>query len=116
MLPTHTFETAPPLDVLFVPGGLGTRAPSPLLNSTIAFIKERYPTLQYFITVCTGSGVAARAGVLDGVHATTNKAAWAETTALGPKVRWVAEARWVEDGNICKSFDVPTKVVTYTLA
>jgi len=53
VLPTHTFETAPPLDVLIVPGGVGTRAPVPLLNSTIDFVRDRYPSLQYLITVCT---------------------------------------------------------------
>jgi transcriptional regulator GlxA family with amidase domain len=105
-LPTHTFDTAPPLDVLIVPGGIGTRAPSPILNSTIAFVKDRFPTLQYFLTVCTGAGIAARAGVLDGKYATTNKRAWAETTALGPNVKWVPEARWVTDGNVWTSSGV----------
>lgn len=100
VLPTHTFETAPPLDVLIVPGGIGSRGPPPTVNAMIAFVKERYPTLQYLITVCTGAGIAARAGVLDGKHATTNKRAWAETTTLGPKVKWVPQARWVTDGNI----------------
>ncbi len=100
IVPTHTFQTAPPLDVLIVPGGIGTRGPPPTVNSMIAFVKERYPTLQYLITVCTGAGIAARAGVLDGKHATTNKRAWKETTALGPKVKWIPQARWVTDGNI----------------
>src|SRR4051812_35302329 len=52
-LPTHTFANAPELDVLIVPGGIGTRAPAPALDSAIAFVKERYPTLQYLITICT---------------------------------------------------------------
>ena len=85
--PTHTFQTAPPLDVLIIPGGFGTRGN---VNSTVAFVKERYSSLKYLLTVCTGSGIAARAGVLDGKHATTNKRAWAATTALGPNVNWVA--------------------------
>jgi len=52
ILPTHTFANAPDLDVLFVPGGAGTRAPD--LKSTIDFVRERYPGLKYLITVCTG--------------------------------------------------------------
>ncbi|KUJ15122.1 class I glutamine amidotransferase-like protein [Mollisia scopiformis] len=106
VLPTHTFETAPPLDVLIIPGGNGLFAPAPLLDSTIQFIKARYPTLQYLITVCNGAGIAARAGVLDGKHATTNKAVWDQTIALGPKVKWVAQARWVTDGNVWTSSGV----------
>ncbi|CZR70004.1 related to ThiJ/PfpI family protein [Phialocephala subalpina] len=100
IVPTHTFDTAPELDVLLIPGGLGTRAPPPQLDPLIAFIKERFPTLKHLITVCTGAGLAARAGVLDGKYATANKKAWASTIAWGPKVRWVAQARWVQDGNV----------------
>lgn len=101
VIPTHTLDNAPDLDVLIVPGGLGTRAPD--LNATIDFIATAYPKLQYLITVCTGAGLAARAGVLDGKRATTNKASWAGTTALGPNVQWVAQARWTVDGNIWTS-------------
>lgn len=104
VVPTHTFETAPPLDVLLVPGGIGTRAPN--LDEEIAFIKATYPKLHSLITVCTGAGLAARAGVLDGKKATTNKAAWASTTALGPRVKWITHARWVQDGNIWTSSGV----------
>ncbi|KAH8594537.1 class I glutamine amidotransferase-like protein [Bisporella sp. PMI_857] len=100
IVPTHTFATAPELDVLMIPGGAGTRAPVSELQEIFDFVRVRYPTLKYLITVCTGAGIAARAGVLDGRYATTNKRAWAQTTALGPNVNWVAVARWVEDGNI----------------
>lgn len=106
VVPTHTFVTAPPLDVLLVPGGRGTRGSSPLIEETVAFIQNTYPRLKYLITVCTGSGLAARAGVLDGKQATTNKMSWKETTALGPAVNWVPRARWVADGNIWTSAGV----------
>ncbi|KAG6364064.1 hypothetical protein INS49_009167 [Diaporthe citri] len=103
ILPTHTFSTAPALDVLLVPGGQGTRAQSPAISESIDFIRQRSPSLQYLITVCTGSGLAARSGVLDGRRATTNKLAWESTTALRPQVNWVHRARWVNDGNIWTS-------------
>lgn len=99
VIPTHTLDSAPPLDVLFIPGGPGTRPPT---NTTAAvnFIQATYPTLNTLISVCTGAGLVARAGVLDGKNATTNKMAWAGTTALGPKTHWIAKARWVHDGNV----------------
>jgi transcriptional regulator GlxA family with amidase domain len=56
--------------------------------------------LKYVVSVCTGSTVLARAGVLDGRKATTNKVAWTWATSTGPNVTWVPTARWVEDGNI----------------
>ncbi len=101
VLPTHTFATAPALDVLIVPGGMGTRSAD--IGPAIDFIRNTYPSLQYLITVCTGAGLAARAGVLDGKRATTNKEAWARTTALGPNVSWIAKARWVADGKVWTS-------------
>ena len=97
-------------------GGPGTR--SPYMNSTIAYVKKAYPKLRYLVTVCTGSTIAARAGVLDGKKATGNKAAWNFTVTSGklscsllglyhtnpllsgPNVDWVPVARWVNDGNV----------------
>ncbi|KAI3394949.1 hypothetical protein diail_2056 [Diaporthe ilicicola] len=103
ILPTHSFATAPALDVLLVPGGQGTRAQSPAISGAVEFIRERYHSLQYLITVCTGSGLAARSGVLDGKRATTNKMAWESIVALRPQVDWVHRARWVNDGNVWTS-------------
>lgn len=106
IIPTHTFANPPALDVLLVPGGLGARGSSTPVLETIAFIRDIYPQLKYLITVCTGSGLAARAGILNGRRATTNKRAWKEITALAPEVNWVARARWVTDGNIWTSSGV----------
>lgn len=106
ILPTHTFANAPELDVLLVPGGAGVRAPD--VKNITDFIAERYPSLEYLITVCTGAGLAAKSGVLDGRRATTNKSAWSTVTAWGPNVDWVRQARWVVDGNIWTAAGVST--------
>jgi transcriptional regulator GlxA family with amidase domain len=109
IVPTHTFADAArlPLDVLMVPGGLGTRAPPAALAPAVAFIADAYPRLQHLLGVCTGVGLVARAGVLAGRRATTNKRSWrAVTAAAPPGVRWVARARWVVDGNVWTSSGV----------
>lgn len=98
VVPTHTFVSAPPLDVLFVPGGVEINAPD--VPDAVDFIRKTYPSLQYLISICTGAGIVAQAGVLDGKNATTNKESWKEITPLGPKTYWVAHARWVQDGNV----------------
>jgi transcriptional regulator GlxA family with amidase domain len=98
IVPTHTFASPPEqLDVLLVPGGFGTRKE---LREEIEYIKTTYPRLKYIVSVCTGSVLLARAGILDGKRATTNKRSWVWATSQGPNVNWVPVARWVTDGNI----------------
>ena len=79
-------------------------------------MREAYQDVKYLMTVCTGAGIAARAGILDGKNATTNKAAWNETTALGPNVKWISHARWVVDGNIWTTSGVSGKLSFYALS
>jgi putative intracellular protease/amidase len=103
--PSHTFDNPPDdIDVLLVPGGPGSRLGD--VTKVIDFVRDTYPKVQYLITTCTGSGIAARAGVLDGKRATTNKAAWNAVVAMGPDVNWVSPARWTVDGNIWTSSGV----------
>jgi len=47
--------------------------------------------------VCTGSALLAAAGLLDGYRATSNKRAFGWVGEQGPRVEWVAQARWVQD-------------------
>ncbi|KAH7139165.1 class I glutamine amidotransferase-like protein [Dendryphion nanum] len=98
IVPTHTVKNAPPLDVLIIPGGLGTR--SPLINATIDYIKATAPKVKYIITICSGSLLAARAGLLNNKTATTNKQSWDATVQGQTAVNWVPHARWTVDGNI----------------
>ncbi|TFK74561.1 DJ-1/PfpI family protein [Pluteus cervinus] len=108
IVPTHTFSSPPDsLEVLLIPGGHGTR--SPLLEE-IQFVKDIYPKLRYLITVCTGSLLLAKTGVLDGKKATTNKFSFTRIASEQPQVNWVPHARWVVDGNIWTSSGVAAGV------
>ena len=54
--------------------------------------------LSLIASVCTGSALLARAGLLDGCLATTNKQLFSLVRAQGDKVEWVESARWVDAG------------------
>ena len=93
------------LDLVLVPGGMGTReevANEALLDS-IRRISER---VEYMTSVCTGSALLARAGVLNGRRATSNKLSLDWVMSQGPKVEWVTKARWVSDGKFWTSSGV----------
>lgn len=113
--PTHTFETAPELDVLIIPGGMGCFDPEPakvgkpdpaVVDPIVKFVLDRYPKLQYLLTVCTGAGIVSQSGLLDGKKATTFKGAWKVIPPWRPQVEWIPKARWVVDRNIWTSSGV----------
>ncbi|KAF2431383.1 class I glutamine amidotransferase-like protein [Tothia fuscella] len=115
---THTFANAPALDVLFVPGGMGTRLVDSSNNTEIEqFIVKRYPRLDYLISICTGAVFLAKAGVLNGKRATTNKATYNWVTqGHGENIKWEPNARWTVDANIWTSSGVTAGLdATYAL-
>jgi putative intracellular protease/amidase len=96
-LAEFAYADAPKLDLVLVPGGVGTfaqLASEPLLE----FLRKRAAEAEVMMSVCTGSALLAKAGLLDGRRATSNKQFFDLVRAQGPGVRWVEEARWVEDG------------------
>lgn len=92
------YATAAAADILLVPGGIGTR----VAVSDAAFLEwlANYGNAATLVTsVCTGSGLLAAAGLLDGYRATSNKRAFSWASGHGRTVEWVPKARWVEDRN-----------------
>ncbi|WP_171180666.1 DJ-1/PfpI family protein [Ruegeria sp. HKCCD8929] len=103
--PDATMQDANHFEVLFVPGGMGTRRE--VSNTALLdWIKTVSEPAEYVLSVCTGSLLLAGAGVLDGRRATTNKAAFTRIADQYPKVDWIKQARWVEDGKFITSSGV----------
>ncbi|GAB2189063.1 DJ-1/PfpI family protein [Sessilibacter sp. MAH1] len=98
----YSYETAPHIDYLIVPGGWGA---VPLVEdqATLDWIRAQAQSAEIVMSVCNGASLLAAAGVLDGLQATTNKLLWREATAPGPKVDWVKKARWIDLGKIITS-------------
>jgi transcriptional regulator GlxA family with amidase domain len=98
VLPDHTFSDAPALDVLVVPGGMGTRVEvdNPVL---LDWIRAVAPGCTWVTSVCTGSFLLHAAGLLDDRRATTH---WASIDRLRdaghPSV--LEQVRYVRDGNV----------------
>jgi transcriptional regulator GlxA family with amidase domain len=92
------YADAPSADIALVPGGIGTRA---LIGDPgfVGWLAGWARKCRLVASVCTGSGLLAAAGLLDGRRATSNKRAFAWAQAQGPAVEWVPQARWVADGD-----------------
>ena len=101
----HTFSNDAHFDILLVPGGPGTRRE---VNNKVMmnWLIDQSKSVKYLTSVCTGSVLLARSGLLNGVRATSNKMSFDWVAAHGPDVKWVREARWVEDGHILTSSGV----------
>ena len=99
ILPTHDLASAPQADILCIPGGHGV---ADALNdsATIDFIARQAAGAAWVTSVCTGSFLLGRAGLLEGKRATTH---WGYTHLL-PLVGAAHEvSRVVEDGNVVTS-------------
>ncbi|HWM76371.1 MAG TPA: DJ-1/PfpI family protein, partial [Methylomirabilota bacterium] len=71
VIPDATLDTCPPLDILVVPGGWGTRAEAKN-QRLLDWIAERGRSVETLTSVCTGSMLLGHAGLLDGRRATTH--------------------------------------------
>lgn len=104
VLPDVTFDDAPRLDVLLVPGGEGTRREENV-PGLVAFIRKAAPGCRWVASVCTGAGLLQQAGLLENRRATTH---WAHTAELESRggVTVVKHTRYVRDGNVVTSAGV----------
>jgi len=102
---TYSFATAPQLEILMIPGGMGTRTEvdNPVM---LEFLRRQDEGTEWTTSVCTGSAVLAKAGLLKGRAATSNKLAYKFATSQDPEVHWRSSARWVVDGKYITSSGV----------
>jgi cyclohexyl-isocyanide hydratase len=96
IMPTCTFDSSPPLDLICVPGGAGV-AEALADAGTIDFIRRQGERAEYVTSVCMGAFLLGAAGFLKGRRATTH---WAYVDLLPLVGARYEKARVVRDGNI----------------
>jgi transcriptional regulator GlxA family with amidase domain len=102
VVPDHGLGDCPPLDVLVVPGGWGTRRE---MNNArlIDWLSERSRQITTLTSVCTGSLLLGKAGLLDGKRATTHWRVLEEMRGWFPAVTVIDNEHVVEEGNVITS-------------
>jgi len=105
VLPDHTFDNAPPLDVVLVPGGQGTRTE---MNNPrmLEFVQKVAPGCDWVTSVCTGSMVLAKAGLTKGRKITTHWACFDELAEVAGDSELLKRVRYVRDGQLVTSAGV----------
>ena len=84
------------VEIFLIPGGHGTRKEVDNIQLTDK-VTEVCRLSKFVFTVCTGSAILAKTGLLDGKKATSNKKAFDWVTTQGKDVNWIRKARWTKD-------------------
>lgn len=71
VLPNYSFQDAPAMDAFLIPGGFGTR--QELHNRRLHDYVRSLPDSTLLTSVCTGSWIYGKMGLLDGLPATNRK-------------------------------------------
>jgi len=117
---SHSLADCPRPDVLVVPGGFGTRRE--MLNTgLLEWIRKRASEAELILSVCTGSVLLAKAGLLDGLKATTHHLAVdllrqaAPNSVIEPERRVIDNGRIVVAAGISAGIDASFHVVARLL-
>lgn len=100
--PRYSIEDCPQLDIVVVPGGYGTRKQmrNELLTS---WIETSAREAELTLSVCTGALMLARAGLLEGLRATTHHGALEELRQVAPNATIEENVRFVDNGSVILS-------------
>jgi transcriptional regulator GlxA family with amidase domain len=109
VIPQYTFDNAPALNVVLIPGSndLGAALRS---DKSIIWIQRQSQQTDYTTAVCTGAFILAKLGRLNGKHCTTH---WRYAQTLAeqyPSIFVLENAIYAEGGNVFSSAGVATGI------
>ena len=100
--PKYSLDSCPSPDVLLVPGGIGTRKlimDEQLIDRITQIAKQA----EFVLSVCTGSLLLGKAGLLDGLEATTHHVAYDLLRQTAPNCTVHEDKRFIDNGKIITS-------------
>lgn len=124
--PTYLFANAPVANIFLVPGGGGYDADGKPFGSRremnnptmLAWVKQQHARCELTLSVCTGALILAKAGLLDGLQATTHFMAIDALKEISPNTKVLADQRYVDNGKVVLSAGVSagTDMAFYVVA
>jgi putative intracellular protease/amidase len=98
VIPKYSFENAPEPDVLLIPGG---DVRGQVDNAAVLkWVQNKTKDAEIVLSVCNGAFILAKAGLLDGLEATTTAGLIPRLREIAPKTRVVDDRRFVDNGKI----------------
>lgn len=109
--PHFLLDNCPKPDIILIPGGGGFHADGQPFGSrkemhnevVIDWIRQQNETTELTLSVCTGSLLLAKAGLLEGLKATTHWKAGEAMKEAAPNTELLIHERWVDNGKIILS-------------
>lgn len=112
--PNFLLGNCPKPDIFLIPGGGGYNNDGTPFGSRkemdnsvlLKWIIDQNTTAELVLSVCTGSLILAKAGLLKGLSATTHHAAVEQMQKIAPDTKLLPDERWVDNGRIILSAGV----------
>lgn len=126
IIPDYSFNNYPDFDIVIIPGGYGAEEIEIDNEVVIQWIKQQYEKVMLLASVCTGAFLLGKAGLLDGLHATTH---WMDLERFASRfpaievqrnVKFVDESKIITSGGISAginmSFHLVSKICGHQVA
>ncbi len=102
VVPDFSFENHPPIDILVIPGGVGTRSE---MNkpAVLEWVRRNYQASQFTFSVCSGARILGKLGLLDNQQSITHHEVLPELREIAPLAVIKSEKRFTDNGRILTS-------------
>ncbi|MGR0327020.1 DJ-1/PfpI family protein [Bacillus cereus] len=108
--PDYSIENLPPVDILIIPGGLDARKYEIKNEIVIKWIRQQMKEVKLMTSVCTGALLLAKAGLLEGLKATTHWASIEKFKNEFQNVEVIENVKFVDEGHIITSAGISARI------
>ncbi len=98
----YSFDNHPPIDLLVIPGGVGTRK-EVNNDKVIQWIKQVHKNGHITMSVCSGSILLGKAGLLEDLEAVTHHEVFHLLEKASPRTRINRDKRWIDNDRVMTS-------------
>lgn len=102
IVPDFSFENHPPIDILIIPGGVGTKD-GMKQKAVLEWVRKTCESSQITMTVCSGARILGALGILDQLEATTHHEVIEHLKEISPKTHISQDKRFTDNGKIMTS-------------